>query len=181
VDVGTFSDIIEAARTSAARGRPFDEALTEHLAALTQQDILEYYECFEKMHGALYRHDLWAAAYLIGGGCSYDGFIDFRAGLIAQGRHWYEKAAASPDSLADHPAVAGGRQPRRNNPLFYEEVSYAASHAFQRVSGDEHAFWAALEARGPQDRLAIMGEDFDLMTTRRCAAACLGSPPAVRC
>ena len=60
-------------------------ALTDHLATLTEQDILEYYECFEKMHGALYRCDLWAAAYLIGGGCSDDSFIDFRAGLIAQG------------------------------------------------------------------------------------------------
>lgn len=37
------------------------------------------------MHGALYRRDLWAAAYIIGGGCSDDSFIDFRAGLIAQG------------------------------------------------------------------------------------------------
>ena len=60
-------------------------ALTDHLATLTEQDILEYYECFEKMHGALYRRDLWAAAYLIGGGCSDDSFIDFRAGLILQG------------------------------------------------------------------------------------------------
>jgi hypothetical protein len=88
VDVDTFWHIIEAARASVGRDRPFDEALTEHLAALNQQDILEYYECFEKMHSALYRHDLWAAAYLIGGGCSDDGFIDFRAGLVAQGRGW---------------------------------------------------------------------------------------------
>jgi hypothetical protein len=29
------------------------------------------------------------------------------------------------------------------------------------VSGDEHAFWDALEARGPRGLLAIMGEDFD--------------------
>jgi hypothetical protein len=38
---------------------------------------------------------VWAAAYLIGGGCSGDAFIDFRAGVIAQGRDWYEKVAAS--------------------------------------------------------------------------------------
>ena len=34
--------------------------------------------------------------YLIGGGCSDDAFTDFRAGIIAQGRDWYEKVAASP-------------------------------------------------------------------------------------
>ena len=40
------------------------------------------------VHAVLYRWDMWAAAYLIGGGCSDDGFIDFRAGLIAQGLDW---------------------------------------------------------------------------------------------
>jgi Protein of unknown function (DUF4240) len=136
------------------------------------------------MHGALYRYDLWAVAYLIGGGCSDDGFIDFRAGLIAQGREWYQKAAASPDSLADHPAVADARHSLCDNPLFYEEVNYAASTAFQRVSGEEHAFWDALEARGPGDCLTVIGEAFDLdddqeMRRRlpRLSACCLGSSP----
>jgi hypothetical protein len=107
VDVDRFWEIIETARASAGAGRPFHESLTDHLVTLTEQDILAYHERFEKMHDALYRYDLWAAAYLMGGGCSGDSFIDFRAGLIAQGRDWYQKAAASPDSLADHPALAG--------------------------------------------------------------------------
>jgi hypothetical protein len=184
VDIGTFWDIIETARASAGPDRPFRESLTDYLATLTEQDILEYYERFEKMHGALYRYDLWAAAYLIGGGCSDDGFIDFRAGLIAQGRDSYQKAVASPDSLADHPAVAGARHPRCDNPLFYEEVNYAASAAFQRVSGDEHVFWDALAARGPRDCFAVLGEDFDFdddeeMRRRlpRLSACRLGSIP----
>jgi hypothetical protein len=29
------------------------------------------------------------------------------------------------------------------------------------VSGNDHAFWDALEARGPGERLAVMGEEFD--------------------
>ena len=139
----------------------FPQSLTDHLATLGEQDIVEYRECFEKTHGVLYRYDLWAVAYLIGAGCPDDGFIDFRAGLIAQGRDWYQKAAASPDSLADHVAVARAGHPRRGNPLFYEEVNYAASRAFRRVSGNDHAFWDALEARGPGERLAVMGEEFD--------------------
>jgi len=48
-----------------------------------------------------YRWDLWGAAYIIGGGCSDDGFIDFQYGLIAKGREIYESALANPDSLAD--------------------------------------------------------------------------------
>ena len=93
--------------------------------------------------------------------CSDDSFIDFRAGLIAQGRDWYEQAMTSPDSLAGHPAVAGAGHPLADNPLFYEEVNYAASRAFERVSGDENAFWDALKERGPRDRLPELGEDFD--------------------
>jgi len=39
-------------------GQAVSRALTDHLAALTGQDILAYHERFEKMHGALYRRDL---------------------------------------------------------------------------------------------------------------------------
>jgi hypothetical protein len=128
------------------------------------------------MHDALYRYDLWAAAYLIGGGCSDDGFIDFRAGLIAQGRDWYHKAAASPDSLAGHPAVADARHPRCDNPLFYEEVNYAASHAFQQVSGDDNASGTRWMRAGHVSSSRSWVRTSTSMTTRRCAAACPGSP-----
>ena len=67
----------------------------------------------------------------------------------------------SPDSLAGHPAVAGAGHPLADNPLFYEEVNYAASCAFERVSGDEDAFWDALKERGPRVSVELMGEDFD--------------------
>ena len=56
--------------------------------------------------------------------------------------------------------MAGARPPLADNPLFYEEVNYAASCAFERVNGDENAFWDALAARGPRDGLAELGEDF---------------------
>ena len=81
---------------------------------------------------------MWAAAYLIDDGCSDDSFMGFRAGLIAQGRDWYRRAAASPDS---HLAVAGRPW---DNSLFCEEAAYAASYAFEQVTGDEHAFWDAV-------------------------------------
>ena len=59
------------------------------------------------------------------------------------------------------PAVADARHPRCENPLFYEEVNYAASCAFERMSGDEDAFWDALKERGPPIFVELMGEDFD--------------------
>ena len=106
VDTDGFWDLIEAARVSAVGGKPFHEMLADLLAARTEHEILDYQEKFDEAHQALYRWDMWAAAYLIGGCCTDDSFMDFRAGLIAQGRDWYQKAADSPDSLAGHPAVA---------------------------------------------------------------------------
>ena len=48
-----------------------------------------------------YRWDLWAAAYLIQGGCSDDGFEYFCDWLISLGKHRFEAALRNPDSLAE--------------------------------------------------------------------------------
>jgi len=40
MDTTAFWDIIEAARTSAGRGKRFHETLTDHLATRTRQEIL---------------------------------------------------------------------------------------------------------------------------------------------
>jgi hypothetical protein len=52
-----------------------------------------------------YTNPLWAAAYLINGGCSDDGFEYFRGWLIAQGRVTFERIVANPDALAELPFV----------------------------------------------------------------------------
>ncbi|MFF8015576.1 DUF4240 domain-containing protein [Streptomyces sp. NPDC007929] len=77
-----FWNIIESARSSAAiSGVPFDEALVELLAGHPPQEILEYVERFDEVHDALYRWDVWAAAYLIGGGCSDDHSLSTTKGF----------------------------------------------------------------------------------------------------
>lgn len=47
-----------------------------------------------------YQYGLWSAASVMCGGCTDDGFMDFRAWLVAQGREVYLAALADPDSLA---------------------------------------------------------------------------------
>lgn len=171
MDITEFWAIIDAARLTATSqpGDPCEAAvtaLTDRLATTSNQTILEYQECFEELHGAIYRWDVWAAAYLIGGGCSDDSFMDFRAGLIIQGRDWYERAAAAPDSLADHPDVIAGAHKHHDWALFCESANYAAPNAYERISGDEddctfyddfEEFRATRAPAGPTD----MGEDFD--------------------
>jgi hypothetical protein len=165
MDIHEFWALIETARSAATAEAPFAEALADELATRTEDDILRYQERFDEVHGAVYRWDVWAAAYLIGGGCSDDSFMDFRAGLIALGRDWYEKAATCPDSLAGHPAVIDAAR-AHDEAVFDEDANYAAGDAFERITGDDHAFYEAWDAykasceehrRGADD----MGEDFD--------------------
>lgn len=164
VDIDTFWDIIQTARARSGPGKPLDQALAGYLATFSQQDILHYQERFDQVHGAVYQVDMRAAAYLIGGGCSDDGFTDFRAGLIAQGRDWYHKAAASPDILAGHPAAARAPDPAQDEPLFHEGVSYAASRASEQITGDQDSFLRSWQQARPRPQHAdreLAGEDFD--------------------
>ena len=166
MDTDTFWDIIETARKNTPVGASCADALVDQLASRSRQDILEYQERFDDAHGAIHRWDVWAAAYLINGGCSDDSFTDFCAGLIVLGRDWYEKAAAAPDSLADHPTVLSSVSHYRDGALFDEVVNYAAPYAFKRITGDEEDFyeaWDAYEAehQSQEGGSVDMGEDFD--------------------
>ncbi|MET8626343.1 DUF4240 domain-containing protein [Kitasatospora sp. NPDC004669] len=168
MDVDGFWNVVGAARaeSSGSHGIAFAEALVDQLARLPQEEILAYQERFDEVHGAVYRWDVWAAAYLIGGGCSDDGFMDFRAGLIALGREWYELAAAHPDALAGHPAVIDAAARGDDYVIFDEDVNYAAGYAFERLTGDTDAFheeWKCRRAGRDLDPAleSDTGEDFD--------------------
>jgi hypothetical protein len=50
-------------------------------------------------HHELYDWRIWAAAYVLLGGCSDDAFFDFRCWVISMGRRAYEAALENPDSL----------------------------------------------------------------------------------
>ena len=77
------------------------EALKAVLARMSEDELVAYQTRFDEAMAAAHVIDLWGAAYLINGGCSDDGFHDFRAWLVGRGRHPYEAALKHPDSLAD--------------------------------------------------------------------------------
>lgn len=166
-----FWNLVNVARADAGKANSdrydaFASALVDRLAATSKETIFEFRQVFEQFHSAIYHWDMWAAAYLIGGGCSDDAFMDFRAGLIAQGQDWYERAASSPDTLADHPDVIAAAAEGRDEALFNEPVNYAASYAYERINGDEDncSFYDDYEQfLGPQPErgLSDMGEAFD--------------------
>jgi len=76
-------------------------ALRERLQSLPESEIVEFDSLLHVQLDRSYHRDLWAAAYVINGGCSDDGFDYFRAWLIAQGRELFERALQDPESLVE--------------------------------------------------------------------------------
>ena len=75
--------------------------LVKKLEKLPAEDILTFERIFWELMLESYNNDLWAAAYIINGGCSNDCFDYFRGWLIAQGRTVYENALKDPEILVD--------------------------------------------------------------------------------
>jgi hypothetical protein len=105
------------------------------LSAREPDDILAWDRHLAKVMTASYVENLWAAAYLINGGCSDDGFDYFRGWLIAHGRDVFARAVREPDSLADLPAVRAAAASRAD--FDGEEVLSIGVDAYLAVTGEE--------------------------------------------
>ncbi len=163
MDTDMFWRLIENAR---AADTPLHEALISLLAARGTEQVLAFQARFDVLDTAVDRWDIWAAGYLIGGGCSDDRFMDFKAGLIALGRTWYERAADCPDDLAEHPDIRHATVAGVDEAVFYEEMGFVTVAAYGRITGDEDGFYPALDRYRAhhgvgEDQPHDMGADFD--------------------
>ena len=70
------------------------------LAELQPDEIVEFDRLFQTHHRRASTHLMLAAAEVLAGHCSDDGFDDFRGWLISRGQSAYEGALADPDSIA---------------------------------------------------------------------------------
>jgi hypothetical protein len=130
MDEAKFWALVEEAKAETPPGSSNQpEILQRKLEALAPLEIAEFDRIFRKLHDDAYRWDLWAAAFIIEGGCSDDEFTDFRAGLIGLGRDVYYAALKDPNSLAGQSA--------RGVDFSQEEMFYAAIRAYEAVTGDE--------------------------------------------
>lgn len=133
------------------------ELLTDALAQLPEDDILIYDSIlWDLMHKA-YIVDLWEAAYIIGCGCSDDGFMDFRAWLIGRGEDVFEKALIDPESLFD--IVETGWETQEGNLLYVAPEAYGMktgkaippiSEESPKLKGEPSRDQQALLARFPK-------------------------------
>jgi len=131
-----FWAVIDSA-TADRPGSP-DEVAKQAVAELATRgpdEIVAWGRHLDKVMGASGQEDLWAAAYLINGGCSDDGFDHFRGWLIANGREVLARAVREPDTLADLPSVQAAAS---TGAVFEaEEVLEIAGRAYQEATGEE--------------------------------------------
>ena len=115
MDRQQFWQLIESARHQASDpddGEDVAGRAASQLATRPAEEIVAAQQVLWDLMADSYTNPLWAAAYVINGGCSDDGFDYFRGWLIAQGRETFERVVADPDALAELPVVraaaAGG-------------------------------------------------------------------------
>ncbi len=102
------------------------ELLKENLSTLDKDSLLAFSRHFDSFDHKAYTWELWGAAYVINGGCSDDGFMDFRSTLISYGNEVYSQALKDPESLAEL---------KVNDPeeLFYEGFNYELTDALENL------------------------------------------------
>ncbi|WP_117209612.1 DUF4240 domain-containing protein [Allorhizocola rhizosphaerae] len=162
----TFWQVVEASRDQVSDSLidvdNIAEAMVDRLVTLSPAEIVEFHHVLDGLLRESYRRDLWAAAYLINGGCSDDGFDYFRGWLIAQGHKVWQAALAEPDSLA---AIVTVPFVEMFGAAEGESVLGVASAAYEQVTGDYHGFWDAVSSvevtRPDAHDSGPAGEDFD--------------------
>jgi len=110
MDKAQFWKLIDRSRKAAEENPEQQlETLRDLLTGLSVEDIMAFDRILDEYHARADNWDLWGAAFLIGGGCSDDGFMDFRGWLISRGEKAYEEALVDPESLVrvvqDHDGI----------------------------------------------------------------------------
>lgn len=125
----TFWEIIaQSKKNSNGNYEKQQEELKHSLTALQPIEIQKFDNKFRTLRGDAYRWELWAAAYIMNGGCSEDSFSDFRGWLIGHGKETFFNALSNPDSIAelDHEMDTDE----------WEGLSYVALTAFEQKTGN---------------------------------------------
>jgi hypothetical protein len=126
MDVDKFWKLVEKTH-QISQGAPDKQAnlLIDELAKLSETNSLSYQSILDDLMDKAYIAELWDVAVIMasGWGCSDDGFIDFRAWLIGQGRDVFEKALSDPERLVD--VVEFGQETP------WEALLYVAMYAYE--------------------------------------------------
>lgn len=154
MDEETFWELVDEARAEAGSDDElFLRTLQSGLLELPPNAIEGFRDRLDEMLARAYRWDLWAAAYIINGGCSDDAFEYFRGWLVSRGRVIFEAALLDPETLsglvpADPDWVAE-----------FEEILYLPVYTLEQKTGQEVPLPDPLEA--PENTTEPEGEPWD--------------------
>jgi len=102
--------------------------LDEVLRKLPAPEVQSFGDHFDDCKDRAYTQELWAAAHIIGHGCSDDAFSDFRSTLISMGRSIFEQVVASPLTLAAMDVD--------EDSAFYEGYQYPPLTVYKEMTGE---------------------------------------------
>ena len=148
MDEARFWRIVGDTKSAAREDRERQvHELLERLSELEPAEIVDFDRIYHDLLARAYSWDLWGAAYVIGSGCSDDGFEYFRDWLISKGRAAYDTALRDPEALAD--IVTHGDA---DEGCEFEDFRYAALQAWERRTGkDGHHFPVDKSTQQPEE------------------------------
>lgn len=103
------------------------EKLQEILESESPENIVKFDSVFQIKLDKAYAWKLWAAGYIINGGCSDDCFMDFRSWLIGQGELTFENGIKDPDTLIN----------LKIEPDNWEGLQYCAQLAYKKITQND--------------------------------------------
>jgi len=142
------------------------EILINKLSELDCEDILKFAKIYQVYDDEAYKNKLWAAAYIMNGGCSDDCFDYFRGWLISKGEEAYLNALKDPDSLINLDID------EENDYFENEAILYVPLYAFNKriASKNIETFYERLKnyELDPSETFDIVdtiefGEDIDIL------------------
>ncbi|OFC99803.1 hypothetical protein BTGOE5_22460 [Bacillus thuringiensis] len=128
-----FWELLNRAKTKGEDQEEQIEWLTSHLAKRTVHEIVAFDTHMHHILKASYTSRLWAAAYIILGGCSNDCFDYFRGWLLYQGKETYEACIEDPERLI--PVLENLSE--YDVPEIEELTLYFGQEVYMEKTGDE--------------------------------------------
>ena len=127
--------------TAKTKGKDIEEQMEWLVTALSRKsaaDIIRFEDVFSHALNRSYTSHLWAAAYVVLGGCSDDAFDDFRAWLLYQGKDVYEAAIKQPETIIP---ILEQVEKQGEMPML-EDLLLLSVYAFEEKTGleDDHFY-----------------------------------------
>lgn len=128
MDEGVFWQVIEKVKNNSHNDYEEQQKLLAHeLHALTPNDLIVFDNRFRFFRGKANTWELWAAIYIIHGGCGDDCFSDFREWVISQGKDFYYRTVENPETLIE--------MPQEEIDIEWEGMGYIPSTVFEEMTG----------------------------------------------